>query len=376
MGWTVLYIAFGVVALWLLAEVLLQYKARLRWRLLAFAGFAGVVAGAVIPSVVVIGIGIAAFATGQTYVTLSHRRGFVNGWALTGKPGAGRRGRRERAPEAEPTLQVSGLEAEAPGAAPAEAPAAGGFDTGTFEIPAYGSPGFGPSDLPGQRPDEDVLAEPSVFQPGPLPDETDQYPAYGHYDRQPQADLFGGGYAPEDQTAYPAQGYDGYGHPAQDGFQGQQSYAAYSDPYIAYDGSGSYAGPDGYAAPGGYDTGWTNAPGYPAPDGYDTSGYDPLTYDPPGYDPLTGNPAPQQYAADGYGSPYGEQPGPYGYDGSYDGQFATQGGAGDGLWFPQQRDPNAPFPPEQQYYGAETYGAAQGYDPAAPGVRPEEQRGY
>ena len=44
MGWTVLYIAFGIVALWLLGEVLLQYKARLRWRLLAFAGFLGVVA--------------------------------------------------------------------------------------------------------------------------------------------------------------------------------------------------------------------------------------------------------------------------------------------------------------------------------------------
>ena len=45
MGWTVLYIAFGIVALWLLGEVLLQYKARLRWRLLAFVGFLGVVFG-------------------------------------------------------------------------------------------------------------------------------------------------------------------------------------------------------------------------------------------------------------------------------------------------------------------------------------------
>ena len=50
MGWTVLYIAFGVVALWLLGEVLLQYKARLRWRLLAFAGFLCVVLGVLIPS--------------------------------------------------------------------------------------------------------------------------------------------------------------------------------------------------------------------------------------------------------------------------------------------------------------------------------------
>lgn len=77
MGWTVLYIAFGVVALWLLGEVLLQYKARLRYRLLAFAGFLGVVLGVLIPSVVVIGLGAAAFAVGQTYVTLSFRRGFA-----------------------------------------------------------------------------------------------------------------------------------------------------------------------------------------------------------------------------------------------------------------------------------------------------------
>ena len=41
MGYTVLYIAFGIVALWLLGEVLLQYKARLRWRVLAFCGFLG-----------------------------------------------------------------------------------------------------------------------------------------------------------------------------------------------------------------------------------------------------------------------------------------------------------------------------------------------
>src|SRR3546814_5791386 len=51
MGWAVLYIAFGVVALWLLGEVLLQYKARLRWRLLAFGGFLGVVLGVLIPNV-------------------------------------------------------------------------------------------------------------------------------------------------------------------------------------------------------------------------------------------------------------------------------------------------------------------------------------
>src|ERR1044072_6381053 len=116
MGWTVLYIAFGVVALWLLGEVLLQYKARLRWRLLAFVGFLGVVVGVLIPSVVVIAIGAIAFAIGQTSVTLSFRRGFEVGWALEGIPGVAGLGRgRGRCPpadvaEPEPMLQVSDLE--------------------------------------------------------------------------------------------------------------------------------------------------------------------------------------------------------------------------------------------------------------------------
>lgn len=86
MGWTVLYIAFGGVALWLLGEVLLQYKARLRWRLLAFAGFLGVVVGVLLPSVIVIALGAIAFAVGQTFVTLSFRRGFASGWAVR-RPG-------------------------------------------------------------------------------------------------------------------------------------------------------------------------------------------------------------------------------------------------------------------------------------------------
>src|SRR6187551_2155499 len=118
MGWTVLYIAFGVVALWLLGEVLLQYKARLRWRLLAFVGFLGVVLGVLIPSVVVIALGAAAFAVGQTYVTLSFRRGFAEGWAFRrgdadtdGEGGTVTKRRRGKAERQDPTLEVSGLEA-------------------------------------------------------------------------------------------------------------------------------------------------------------------------------------------------------------------------------------------------------------------------
>src|ERR1700754_143496 len=107
MGYSVLYIAFGIVALWLLGEVLLQYKARLRWRLLAFVGFLGVVLGVLIPSVIVIGLGAAAFAVGQTYVTLSFRRGFASGWAVS-RPGAGDDSKRRRGePDLDPNLEVS-----------------------------------------------------------------------------------------------------------------------------------------------------------------------------------------------------------------------------------------------------------------------------
>ena len=93
MGYPVLYVAFGVVALWLLAEVLLQHKARLRWRLLAFVGFLGVAVGVAVSLIAVIVVGVIAFGAGQTIVTLSHRRGFSAGWTLGGKPGSSRRRR-------------------------------------------------------------------------------------------------------------------------------------------------------------------------------------------------------------------------------------------------------------------------------------------
>ncbi|MFF5972555.1 hypothetical protein ACFY7C_13655 [Streptomyces sp. NPDC012769] len=210
MGWTVLYIAFGVVALWLLGEVLLQYKARLRWRLLAFGGFLGVVLGVLLPSVLVIILGAAAFAVGQTYVTLSFRRGFSTGWALGGNPGASRR-RRSASPAQEgPTLEVSDLSYE-------------------------------PADHAGDR--TDAAAETtSVYEPQPIPDETGQYAVYGaaydqHQQQPPQyADPYATGY--EQQPAYDY------------GTGGQQTYAAYSDPYIGqqyHDASAQYGG--GYQQP-------------------------------------------------------------------------------------------------------------------------------
>ncbi|MFH0520059.1 hypothetical protein ACHBTE_23160 [Streptomyces sp. M41] len=247
MGWTVLYIAFGIVALWLLGEVLLQYKARLRWRLLAFVGFLGVVIGVLIPSVIVIGLGAAAFAIGQTYVTLSFRRGFSAGWAVSAPAlgplgGAKRRGEPARQ---EPTLEVSDLEA-----------GEGGFgDDGRYgrDDGKYGRDDLGYGDdydrddvFTPSRADRPSAAETTaVYEPQPLPDDTGSYgiygdPAYAAADQQYTA-----AGQPQDQyaTADQSYAYDGYsGYDQQQyGYDatGQQQYAAYSDPYI---GNQTYGG--------------------------------------------------------------------------------------------------------------------------------------
>ncbi|WP_274557444.1 hypothetical protein [Streptomyces spiramyceticus] len=261
MGWAVLYIAFGVVALWLLGEVLLQYKARLRWRLLAFAGFVGVVLGVLLSSVLVIGAGAIAFAIGQTYVTLSFRRGFSTGWAIGGKPGESRRRRGgARAVEQEPTLEVSDLE--------------------------YVS---------------DVEYEPAappepVYAPQPLPDETGQYGVYDAAayaaEPQPQANAFGG-YNEYDTT------YTGYDQPSQDVYAGQygyapeqQQYAAYSDPYIGTQpyGTQQYGNetpPGGVWVPqqrdGEQQFGGEQPVQDPYQNGYDANRYDANGYDTTGY---------------------------------------------------------------------------------------------
>ncbi|MFI0978712.1 hypothetical protein ACH4SP_17140 [Streptomyces sp. NPDC021093] len=280
MGWTVLYIAFGVVALWLLGEVLLQYKARLRWRVLAFAGFAVVVVGVLLPSVLVIAAGAVAFAVGQTYVTLSFRRGFSTGWAIGGNPGASKR-RRGNAGESavqQPTLQVSDLEYGAQDRSDAGHDGASGFNgaSGFDAAPGFdGAPGF---DTRGQhgttgRPDPQT----AVHEPQPMPDETGRY---GIYDSSaPYAASQAA--APQPQGAAPQpQGFDDFGsgsYPAYDpqGGQphdtgayaydgGQQQYAAYSDPYIGSQsyGSGgdydSYGGQHQYA--GGYGENYSETP--------------------------------------------------------------------------------------------------------------------
>ncbi|MBO0513642.1 hypothetical protein J0695_17800, partial [Streptomyces beijiangensis] len=174
MGWTVLYIAFGLVALWLLGEVLLQYKARLRWRLVAFVGFLGVVIGVLLANVLVIALGAVTFALGQTYVTMSFRRGFSTGWAIGGGPGASRRRRGGGESDAqEPTLQVSDLSYEQTGYGTS------GFETPGFEAPGFETQGFETASFDAPAYGSAMAADPAaVYAPQPMPDDTGQYGIY------------------------------------------------------------------------------------------------------------------------------------------------------------------------------------------------------
>ncbi len=330
MGWTVLYIAFGVVALWLLGEVLLQYKARLRWRLLAFVGFLGVVLGVLIAQVVVIGLGAAAFAVGQTYVTLSFRSGFSAGWAVAGSGLLARfskKGRRGEGEHQEPTLEVSDLEAadnayeQGKGADPdfgdfGHSPAgdvgdaASGTGAGTYRQGEDFDNDFDRDDVftPARPVRSTEAGSAGVYEPQPIPDDTGTYgiysdAAYAAAAGQDQSYAGAGqdqSYAAAAQNGDQTYGYDGYtGYDQQQyGYDasGQQQYAAYSDPYIG----------QGY--------GGTS---------YD-SGYDQQSYGQQGY-------GQDQYGAGGYG----ETP-------------------ASGVWVPQQRNTDDPFfggelPPEQQY---------------------------
>ncbi|MBI0297901.1 hypothetical protein JBE04_26425 [Streptomyces sp. PRKS01-29] len=312
MGWTVLYIAFGVVALWLLGEVLLQYKARLRWRLLAFVGFLGVVVGVLIPSVPVIGVGAIAFAVGQTYVTLSFRRGFAAGWALRGGlPGLlGRdeRGIRPDDADKEPILEVSDLEA----------------------VPA-------------------APPEPPTYQPQPMPDDTGEY---GVYD--------------EPSAFTPASG--AYSDAAADGYSTYETYGGYGSQQDHSQGQGHGYGQDVYADP----MGQGGQYGY-GNEAYAAYGQDPYgaaqpqpqaqPYDPQAYGQ---QPYAEQYAAYGQQDPYGGTYGggdhwaaEAGYpspDPAYD---VMQSG---GPWVPQQREGDAaPAADQQAYPYQQQQGQGQGY---------------
>ncbi|WP_438488458.1 hypothetical protein [Streptomyces sp. S186] len=357
MGWTILYIAFALVALWLLGEVLFQNKAPLRWRLLALGGFLGVVTGVLLPSVIVIALGAVAFAVGQTYVTLSVRRGYTEGWTIGGrpKPGRRRRARPSRGAAAGPNLQVSGLTEEtAPDAAGsgAEPAAAGGHGedaTGTGGPYAPPQDPAGSGEPPAAAPDfaYAYADAPTVYAPQPMPDETGTYGVYSPDARPDQPagasyDLFGNVTAEGEGLGYGegnGHGYDGgYGRPAGQP-AGQDGYA---DPYPSYDDgayhhgtqapySDPYIGAQQYAAH--YDP-------YEEPDPFGAAPYQPGAYDPFGGQPGHQGQQVQQ------GQPYGQE------------QYPQS--PPDGVWVPQQRDTGHPaeqpaYPPQEPGYGEQRY---------------------
>lgn len=323
MGWTVLYIAFGIVALWLLGEVLLQYKARLRWRLLAFVGFVGVVLGVLISAVVVIALGAVAFAVGQTYVTLSFRRGFTDGWAVSRRGEGGGKRRGEQPDHPEPTPQA--LDPEAAGTGH------GRPDDGYHQDGGYGQDaGYGGDGTPYGRGDDyerdDVFApatraaEPSaaeataVYEPQPLPDDTGSYGIYGDAAHAAAAQHQDPTFATAAQGADQGYAYDyqGYGQ-QQYGYDinGQQQYANYSDPYVGAQGHG-----DGSYDPG-YDGQQYGQPPY-GQDQYGTGGY--------GETPPGGVWVPQQRTDETYGGQLPpEQPYPYQNNGQQQGNGTGTG---------------------------------------------------
>ncbi|RLV08334.1 hypothetical protein CTZ27_05845 [Streptomyces griseocarneus] len=296
MGWTVLYIAFGIVALWLLGEVLLQYKARLRWRLLAFGGFLGVVAGVLLSSVPVISAGAIAFAVGQTYVTLSFRRGFAEGWAIRRGDDADSRGGAE-----EPTDGKSGRRAARSGRRRGKAERNGAPTSGDRTAPPFAEDATGAAAGAAAVAAAETAVMPQVPAPGGTPAPHPDAP------QQPGPEYT----AAYEETAYlptAAPYADGYGNqaaqaPAQDGQfdYGQGQYAAYSDPYIGSR-QQTYEQYDAY--------GQQQYGGYPQ----------------------------QQYGQDtGAGAAYSD---PYAPSARYD----TDTPPG-GIWVPQQRDTEPPHPP-------------------------------
>jgi hypothetical protein len=230
MGYSVLYVAFGIVALWLLGEVLLQYKARLRWRLLAFAGFMGVVGGVASREVAVIVLGAVAFGTGQSFVTLSYKRGFSTGWALGGRPGSSRRRKGATPRVTEPVLEVTPVEAAYDGGAP----------EGVEVLAA-----------------EHGGQEGQIYQPEPMHDDSGEYP------------LFDGqsSYTPD---PYTSGGYEGYGAEGYAGWGTEPQPAAATASYEAAYGGGYEQQAGGWGGQGyGYDPGAGLPQQQPAAAGYE-----------------------------------------------------------------------------------------------------------
>ncbi|WP_354639690.1 hypothetical protein [Kitasatospora camelliae] len=207
-GYLLLYAALAVVALWLLAELLLQSRAALLWRAVALIGFLCVVAGMRLASVLVIGAGAAAFAVGQTFVTLSVKRGRTVGWSLRKADG--------RLPG--PLEKVPLLNAATDGTA----------DDEEEFLPQVGEVGpIEAEEVPATSYEAvEELAQDGVYTEQPAPyyqqDQQQAVPQQPVY-QQVAYDAYG-------QPVYQQVAYDAYGQPV---YQDPYAQPQYQDPYAA-----------------------------------------------------------------------------------------------------------------------------------------------
>ncbi|MFF2039234.1 hypothetical protein ACFVVX_02300 [Kitasatospora sp. NPDC058170] len=258
-GYLLLYGALAVVALWLVAELLLQNRAPLHWRALALAGFLGVAGGMALGSVPVIGAGAAMFAVGQVFVTLSVKRGYGSGWSLRKADGT----------LPGPLAKVPLLGALTGGAAAVAAAAAAADRIGevsAVEEAVVAVPVAVAEELP-------AVEQTAAFQMQELAQ--DGVYASGYYEQQqPAQDPYAGAYQsgydiPQQQQQQPQP--DAFGYEQQQ--QQQQQWQGQQQPAFAYDqGYGGYqqqpAQPDPY---GGYAPQQDQYGGYqqqPQPDAY------------------------------------------------------------------------------------------------------------
>ncbi|MFD0274469.1 hypothetical protein ACFVHB_11275 [Kitasatospora sp. NPDC127111] len=233
-GYLLLYAALAVVALWLVAELLLQNRAPVHWRALALAGFLGVPAGMATGSVVLIGAGAALFAVGQTLVTLSVKRGYAAGWSLRKADGS------LPGPLAKVPLlgaltggaavatavavdrigSVSAVEEETPEPAPAEDDVAAVEQTAAFAMQELAADGVYASAYYEQQQTE-------LLQPV----------AQAAVQSDPYAEAYQGGYDPAQQRAYDQHAQQQWQAQQQPAFAYDQGYGGYqqqADPYAGY----------------------------------------------------------------------------------------------------------------------------------------------
>lgn len=267
LGLGVLYLAFAVVALWLLGELLLQRRAPVQWRALALVGFLALTGGVAERSLPLIAVGVVGFGAGQAQATRAVKRGGREHWTL-------------RAAESLPFAQRLFGAAALPAPPPPPAPRVGEVSAVEAAPPSADADAY--ADAAGVaplRPEEELGAGQSQ---APAADDAQlpQFPAEAAFPyTDPYADPYAAGYA------YPA----GYPDPS-----GYQDPSVYQDP-SPYQDPSAYQGPEAY-------------PGYPQPV---AAASDPAQYPwpaVPGQYPHAADPAqPYGYPADP------AQQYPYGY---------------------------------------------------------------